>query len=113
MIFWLHFCYRFDNIKPVNVISKSGLLKLTAKCEGSEKDAMDWYRVAAKANWTCFADVRQSFSDADMIGEVLVFNLAHTRYRLITTVFFATRELYVKAVLTHKEYDREGWKKWC
>ncbi len=95
------------------MISKSGLLKLAAKCAGSEKDALGWYRVASKANWACFADVRQSISDADMIGEVLDFNLAHTRYRLITTVFFATREIYVKAVMTHKEYDRGGWKKWC
>jgi len=48
-----------------------------------------------------------------MIGQVLVFNLAHNRYRLITTVFFATREIYVKDLLTHKEYDRKEWKKWC
>jgi mRNA interferase HigB len=48
-----------------------------------------------------------------MIGEVLVFNLGHNRYRLITTVFFATREIYVKTLLTHKEYDRKEWTKWC
>ena len=27
--------------------------------------------------------------------------------------FFATREIYVKDLLAHKEYDRKEWKKWC
>ena len=29
------------------------------------------------------------------------------------SVFFAGREIYVKALLTHKAYDREEWKKSC
>jgi mRNA interferase HigB len=97
----------------VNVISKRGLRNLTAKHPAAEPGALNWYRVAASANWNCFAEVRATFPSADMIGEVLVFDLGHSRYRLITTVFFATREIYVKALLTHKEYDRKEWTKWC
>ncbi len=97
----------------MNVISKPGLRKLTAKHPAAEIEAFDWYRVAASADWTCFADVRATVPSADMIGEVLVFNLGHNRYRLITTVYFPTREIYIKDLLTHKEYDREEWKKWC
>ena len=96
----------------MNAISKRGLRKLTAKHPAVESEALDWYRVAASANWTCFADVRGDLPKTDMIGQVLVFNLAHNRYRLITTVFFATREIYVKDLHTHKEYDRKEWKKW-
>ena len=97
----------------MNVISKRGLRKLIAKHPETEMEALDWYRVAVAADWSCFADVRATLQAADMIGEVLIFNVGHNRYRLITTVFFATREIYVKALLTHKEYDREEWKKWC
>jgi len=97
----------------VNVISRHGLQKLTAKHPGAESDARNWFRIAAAADWSCLADVRGKFPSADLIGEALVFNLGHNRYRLITTVFFAGREIYVKALLTHQEYDREEWKKWC
>ena len=97
----------------MNVVSKRGLLKLTAKRRDTEIEALDWYRAASSADWSCFADVRHTFGDADQVGEVIVFNLGHNCYRLITTVFFGTRELYIKALLTHKEYDREEWKKWC
>lgn len=97
----------------MNVISKQGLTRLAAKHPGAEAEALNWFRVASAATWSCLADVRNAFPSADLIGEVLVFNLGHNRYRLITTVFFAGRELYVKALMTHKEYGREEWKKWC
>lgn len=96
----------------MNVIGKRGLRKLTAKHPETETEALDWYRLAAAADWTCLADVRKTFPRADLIGEVLVFDLLHNRYRLIATVFFASREIYIKALLTHREYDREEWKKW-
>ena len=97
----------------MNVVGKRGLLKLTARRPDAEIEALDWYRIANSADWSCFADVRRTFPCADLIGEVLVFDLGHNRYRLITTVFFGAREIYIKALLTHKEYDREEWKKWC
>lgn len=42
----------------------------------------------------------------------MAFNLGPNRYCLTTTVFFATRGLYVRDLLTHSEYDRKEWKKW-
>ena len=71
-----------------------------------------WFKCATAARWDNIQDVRQSFPDADQVGQVLVFNIRHNRYRLIVTVFYPSRTIYVKALLTHKEYDREEWKKW-
>jgi mRNA interferase HigB len=97
----------------VSVISKRGLKRLVAKHPETETEAYNWYQVARTAKWRSLADVRIVFPSADMVGQVLVFNLLHNRYRLIATVYFPTQELYIKALLTHKEYDREEWKKWC
>ena len=58
-------------------------------------------------------DVRRSFPDADQVGEALVFNIRGNRYRLIATVFYPARTIYLKALLTHNEYDREEWKRWA
>ena len=63
----------------MNVISKRGLRKLTAKHPGAETDALDWYRVANAADWSCFADVRSTFPGSDLGGEVLVFNIGDKR----------------------------------
>ena len=80
-------------------------------------DAVDegnaWYKAARKAAWRNLLDVRRQFSSTDQIGKVLVFNIRHNRYRLIVTVDFRTTRLFVKALLTHKEYNRGEWKKWA
>jgi len=34
-------------------------------------------------------------------------------YRLITRVKYNLRRIYVKALLNHREYDRQEWMKWA
>jgi mRNA interferase HigB len=68
----------------MNVIRKRGLRKLVSKHPAIITETLDWYRLAQAADWSCLADVRKTFPSADLIGEVLVFNLSHNRYRLIT-----------------------------
>ena len=65
------------------------------------------------SEWESLKDVREQYPDADHVGRVLVFNIQGSRYRLIVTEAFRRQRLYVKALLTHKEYDREEWKKWA
>jgi len=72
-----------------------------------------WFAIAKKANWKDLADVRMHFSDADQVGRVPIFNVRHNVYRLIARVDYRSRLLMVKQLLTHGEYERGGWKKWC
>jgi mRNA interferase HigB len=98
----------------LNVISKRGLiLLLKGKSQEVAEEVVSWFKTAAAAHWGGIQDVRQSFPDADQVGEVLVFNIRGNRYRLIATVFYPARRIYLKALLTHKEYDREEWKRWA
>ena len=41
----------------------------------------------------------------------MVFNIRGNRYRLIVYPVFSRHKLYVKALLTHQEYDKGDWKK--
>ena len=98
----------------MNVVSKAGLLDLLA---GRSKDVhtelLAWYRVAKGADRNAFSSVREDFPDADLVQELLVFNIRQNRYRLITYPVFTRRKLYIKALLSHKEYDRKEWReKW-
>ncbi len=85
---------------------------LVRKASDVVKEAIEWYKVARASRWANLEDVRRHYPSADQVGKVLVFDLLHDRYRLITTVEYRKRKIYVKALLTHKEYDREEWKKW-
>ena len=99
----------------MNVISKRGLMeRAESKKVDSEarSELKTWFRAAQAAAWRSLGDVRDDFPSADQVGSALVFNIRHNRYRLITFVVYRKQKLYVKALLTHKEYDREDWKKW-
>ena len=98
----------------VHVISKRGLnLLLKGKPVDVAGEAMAWFKTATAARWRHIQDVRCSFLDADQVGHAMVFNIRHNRYRLIATVFYPAQTIYLKALLTHTEYDREEWKKWA
>ncbi len=94
----------------MNVVSKAGLLDLV---EGKSKDVqaevLAWYKRAKHADWPGFDSVRKEFKDADFVNRLLVFNIRGNRYRLIVCPVFSRRKLYVKALLSHEEYERKDW----
>jgi len=69
-----------------------------------------WFRIVQNADWKNTAAVRDQFKDADFVGEKVVFNILGNRYRLIAFIAYRVRTVYIKAVLTHKEYDKGAWK---
>jgi mRNA interferase HigB len=97
----------------VNVISRSGLLKLAKKHPATVPFLIDWYRVAKKAGWHGLREVRREYPSADQVGDVLIFDILGHNFRLITRVNYGVQRIYVKAVLNHREYDRKEWMKWA
>ena len=69
-----------------------------------------WYRVAKRADWTSFADVKQSFNTADFVAPNVVFDIGGNKYRLIAEMNFARKVLFIRSILTHKDYVKGAWK---
>lgn len=69
-----------------------------------------WYRVVKRADWKNITDVRQIYPHADAVDGYTVFNIKGNSYRLIVDIKYQWRRVFIKHVLTHKEYDRGGWK---
>jgi mRNA interferase HigB len=81
----------------------------------AEASLRTWVVQAEAADWQCLADMRRTFPSADGVTvasgrPVVVFNIAHNRYRLIAAVHYNTRIVYTLMILTHKDYDRGDWK---
>jgi mRNA interferase HigB len=45
------------------------------------------------------------------VGGFTVFNIGGNKVRLIAAVHYNTQRLYIRHVLTHKEYDKNKWRK--
>jgi len=65
-----------------------------------------WYDTVTKADWSCWAELRQSFSSADAIGDSrVIFNVGGNKYRIVARISYPFRNVKIKFVGTHAEYD--------
>jgi mRNA interferase HigB len=99
--------------KDVNVIGSAAIKRYAALHADAADELMRWNKVASHAVWRNINDVRGHFPDADQYKSLLIFNIRHNHYRLITKVDYRAKLLMVKEFLAHKEYVRGGWKKWA
>lgn len=97
----------------MHVISKKRLREFWAKYPDAELPLDNWHRVAKKAMWQSIAEVKTVFPHADAAYECTVFNIGGNKYRLIVEIKYDRQVIYVKHVLTHKDYDNGTWKKDC
>lgn len=100
----------------MRIIKTSMLRRFWRLHPEAEASLRTWVGQIKAAQWRSFADLRRTFGSADAVTvasgrSVVVFNIAHNRFRLIAAVHFNTRIVHTLRILTHKEYDRDIWKK--
>jgi mRNA interferase HigB len=64
-------------------------------------------------DWASFHDVKATYGKASLVGECVVFNIGGNKYRLVCQINYRTHLVFVKKVMTHKEYDLGLWKSEC
>ncbi|MDH0894678.1 MULTISPECIES: type II toxin-antitoxin system HigB family toxin [unclassified Pseudomonas] len=69
-----------------------------------------WYRLLSKTSPKDFAAMKQLFPSVDKVGDKHVFDIGGNKLRLIATVDYTFKKVFIRAVLDHKEYDRNQWK---
>jgi mRNA interferase HigB len=95
----------------MHIISRKALADFWEKHPDSKEALIRWYRIVERSTFAGFAELRQTFPSADMVGRYTVFNLGGNKFRLITSIHYDRGKVYVRNVLTHQEYDQEKWKK--
>lgn len=91
----------------MRIISKSTLVEYYTKEPQARSALEEWYEKTRRAEWTCFADMKQTFNSVDAVGnQHYVFNIKGNDYRLVVVVQFTPKTVFVRFVGTHKEYDR-------
>jgi mRNA interferase HigB len=97
----------------VNVISRPRLREFTKKHPDAEEPLSAWFKRARKAEWQSLGEVKADYPHADLVGKCTVFNIGGNKYRLIVSINYRGQAIFIKNVLTHREYDRGGWNDEC
>jgi mRNA interferase HigB len=90
----------------MRVIALKILRTFWEKHRDAEPPLRAWHTVARQGSFPDFATLKATFGSADMAGIYTVFDIGGNKYRLVAHIHHNTQRLYVRWILTHKEYDQ-------
>ncbi|MCY1225711.1 mRNA interferase toxin HigB [compost metagenome] len=92
----------------MRVISNKALMDFAARYPDARVPLQAWRKVVEASAFSSYAQLKAAFNTTDRVGQFYVFDIGGNKYRLITAIHFDRQMLFVREVLTYKEYDK--WK---
>jgi len=94
----------------MHIISRKRILEFAQRHQDCSTALGAWYRIVKHTDFNSFAELRQTFPTADKVGNLTVFNIGGNKVRLVAAVHYNAHRIYIRHILTHKEYDRKAWR---
>jgi mRNA interferase HigB len=94
----------------MKIISNRALREFAHEHHNAQAPLNGWRRVIEKNKFTNWSELKAAFNTADKVGDLVVFDIGGNKFRLITYIRFEKQIIYIKAVLTHSDYDKGAWK---
>ena len=91
----------------MRIFTEQTLKEYIGKHPDARVALQEWVSIVKRSEWTCFADIRQTFRSVDAVGnQHCVFNIKGNQYRLVVVIKFTIKFVYVRFIGTHEEYVR-------
>ena len=97
----------------MHIISKRPLRDFWRKHPDAQEPLENWFKEMTRSRSISMAQIRGVYPHCDIYGDCFIFNIGGNKYRLVVKINFEKQMVYVRHILTHKEYDREAWKNDC
>ncbi|AHM63214.1 hypothetical protein D770_24845 [Flammeovirgaceae bacterium 311] len=89
-----------------NIIALKILRDFYEKYPDSEPSLLYWIQATKRAEWNKPSDVIADFPTADIIkNDRVIFNISGNKYRLVVSINYTTKYVYIRFIGTHKQYD--------
>lgn len=93
----------------MRIISKKTLKDFyeQSKYRDSKNALESWHREVLKLDWNNPNEIKMMYRNASVVGDTkIVFNIAGNKYRLIVTINYYAKIVFIKFIGTHKHYDK-------
>lgn len=91
----------------MRVIKRQTLVDYYTRHPQAESALEDWYSKTSEATWNSLADIKRTFNSVDYVGnQHYVFNIKGNDFRLVVVIKFTPRQVFIRFVGTHTEYER-------
>lgn len=90
----------------MRIIAKSTLRDYWTENKHAKQALLSWYKVANKAKWSNFNEIKQQFGTCKVVGnDRIIFKIKGNQYRLIVKISFENQLIWIRFIGTHTEYD--------
>ena len=93
----------------MKLISNKALREFAGLHADAAQPLQDFRRKVEKGQFSHFSALRAVFPSVDKVAERYVFNIGGNKFRLVAGIDFSRGLLWVKAVLSHGQYNKGGW----
>ncbi len=93
----------------MHLITRKRLDEFAEKYPETRTASAQWYAGVKRNSFSSFPNLRLMFPTADQVGKLTVFNVGGNKVRLIAAIHYNRKRIYIRAILTHEEYDRGRW----
>ena len=93
----------------MRIISKKTLKDFyeQSKYHDSKNSLESWHKEVLKLDWNNSNEIKEMYRNASVVGDTkVIFNIAGNKYRLIVTINYYAKIVFIKFIGTHKQYDK-------
>ena len=94
----------------MHIITRKRLNEFAQKHPNTTVSLEHWYKLMKRGNFRSFVELHTAFPHADQVKNLTVFNIGGNKARLIAAIHYNRQKIYIRAILTHGEYDKGKWK---
>jgi mRNA interferase HigB len=94
----------------MKLISNKALRMFALRHADAQAPLQAWRRLIERGSFDNFAQLHVTFATVDRVSQRYVFNVGGNKYRLVAPIAFEAQLVWVKAILTHSDYDKGAWK---
>ena len=90
----------------MNLVALKTLRAFWMKHPKSRGPLTAWYKLSRAGEWRTPQDVKEAFGSADFLADNrVVFDVGGNNYRVVARISYRFKQVLVKFVGTHAEYD--------
>jgi mRNA interferase HigB len=99
----------------MRIISRGRLREFGKEYNLAEKPLAEWHSITSKAEWKNYDDLRRTYPSADQVrvksgSAVTIFNIGGNKFRMIASIHYNTKTVYILSIMTHAAYSEGAWK---
>ena len=80
----------------MHVISRKALREFWRIYPDSRAPLTRWHKIMQQTDFAIFNDLRNTFPSVDKVGDLFVFNIGGNKYRLIASIHFNRKKIYIR-----------------